>query len=175
MSEDKLFDAKAQGQAQFDSIREMVEALQAAEKTAWEHSPTSDGNYDEANEAARRAIEEDALSVEVRTGWYDPCNPSGESRRFMTDARPVAQPPTEYRILLCTGGPACQIAGQLNEHCEPETAVMQVQDWFQPWTEFRPDAAKDWNADLVAGRPPSAVGDAQEVMLAYARCFWFGE
>ena len=55
--EDKLASAKAQGQAQFDSIKEMVEALKAA------------GENEKTIEDAEQQIHEDALSVEVRSAW----------------------------------------------------------------------------------------------------------
>jgi hypothetical protein len=72
-------------------------------------------------EEARRTIEEDALSVEVRSGWTS----LGE---------PLA--PEEFNILLSTGGPAVRIVGDLDEHGEPSRARLQTQDWFTPWTEF---------------------------------------
>jgi hypothetical protein len=98
-------------------------------------------------------------------GWYAPGASTFPNSREGEDAKPE-----EYRILLCTGGPACQIVGQLNEHCEPVTAIMQVQDWFQPWTEFRPVADKAEHArDKFSGY------DSEPILLAYARCFWFGE
>ena len=161
--EDKLADAKRQGQAQFDSIREMVEALQAAEKAAWSNAPTQSGDYDDANEDARRAIEEDALSVEVRSAWV--------SVRNWSRAHGDQAAPAEYQILLCTGGPACRIVGTLNEHCEPETAVMEIQDWFTPWTAYCPDMPE--HGEDQPGLPEHS--NPEEVMLAYARCFWFGE
>lgn len=176
---DRLAGAKAQGQAQFDSIREMVVALEgweaAADLAGWKPftdkfgvpcwRDESDGmtfagtarqlcedqGIEPETDAARERIQEDALSVEVRTDWYDP------TRGCSADTKPAA-----YRILLCTGGPAVQIVGELSEYGEPETARMQVQDWFQPWTDFRPQVAKD---DY----------DAEPTLLAYARCFYFGE
>lgn len=147
---DKLANAKAQGQAQFDSIREMVEALQEARRTH-EYSPEASAEAEGVVEDAEQVIHEDALSVEVRSGWYGPG--AGE-----------VQKPCEYRILLCTGGPAVQIVGDLSEHGEPETAVMQVQDWFLPWTDFVP---------RIDGKPDRDA--SQDIMLAYARCFYFGE
>jgi hypothetical protein len=140
-TEDKLANAKQQGQAQFDSIKEMVEALDHPNDAARENP-----NY---YEDAERAIHEDALSVEVRSDWYVP----GDRSRHDV---------AEYRILLCTGGPAVQIIGELNEHGEPETARLQVQDWFQPWTDMRP---------LVR----AGDYDSEPILLAYARCFYFGE
>ena len=152
---DKLADAKRQGQAQFDSIKEMVEALRATDRTDKEGST----EWDRKREEAQRAIEEDALSVQVRSGWYSP----------MAGRNVVA--PEEYEILLCTGGPACRIIGELSEHGEPETARLEVQDWFQPWTAMRP---------LVKPEAPGECGpygsyDSEPILLEYARCFYFGE
>lgn len=91
-------------------------------------------------EEAERRIHEDALSIEVRTGWYS----IGE--------RPDS---FEFFILLTIGGPAVRIMGELDDNREPARAWLEVQDWFQPWTEYE---------------------DADEsVLLDYARCFYFGE
>ena len=63
--------------------------------------------------------------------------------------------PDEYEILLGAGGPAIRIIGELNQHCEPTTAILQSQDWGTPWTDYR-------DAD-------------DEVMLKYVSHFYFGE
>ena len=44
--------------------------------------------------------------------------------------------PDQYNILLATGGPAVRIIGEL-ENNEVITARLEVQDWFQPWTQFQ--------------------------------------
>ena len=98
--------AKQQALAQLRSIVEMVTVFRTAAS-------------DEEREAAQIRIDEDPLSVEVRSGWSQP----GQAQ---------AQP-NEFRILLCTGGPAVRIIGELNEHGEPERAQMEHQDWFTPW------------------------------------------
>jgi hypothetical protein len=122
-----------QARAQLNSIIEMVEALRAA----------LDARDDDAVDDATRRINEDALSVEVRSGWV--------SNGGKMEAE-------EYRILLCTGGPAVQIVGRLSEYNEPETAEIQHQDWFTPWTRLR------------------GVTLAEESsMLTYASQFYFGE
>src|SRR5262245_38130506 len=161
-TEDKLASAKQQGQAQFDSILEMVEALRECRDNVHHN----DADNEKTLEDAEQRIHEDALSVEVRSDWV----PAGNFFTEQTNSRAATEPmkPAEYRILLCTGGPAVQIVGRLNEHCEPETAVMQVQDWFQPWTDFHPvfverDAGEDTHRTH------------EDVLLDYARCFWFGE
>lgn len=61
----------------------------------------------------------------------------------------------EFMILLSTGGPATRIVGELDENGEPYRAWLEAQDWFQPWTRY-------FNAE-------------QDVLLAYAQCFYFGE
>lgn len=63
--------------------------------------------------------------------------------------------PGEFYILLSTGGPATRIMGELDMHSEPSRAWLEVQDWGKPWTEY------------YAG-PGSG-----EVLLTYARCFYF--
>ncbi len=159
--------AREQAQAQFESIREMVEELQAADAASWDSAAPRDGNYDERCEAARERIQEDALSVEVRSDWYVP----GSGRRVVAPRCEDASAPAEYRIVLCTGGPAVQITGQLNEHCEPETARLEMQDWFLSWTEYRPED----NAKGAETGHTELIADAEEILLAYARQFYFGE
>lgn len=140
---DKLADAMAQGQAQFDSIKEMVEALNAVDGT-------TESSAQDAEDKARQRIEEDALSVQVRSGWYSPGTKNADTT------------PAEYEILLCWGGPACRIVGTLNEYCEPETARLEVQDWGTPWAQCRPSVGPD-------------NYDSEPILLAYAQVFWFGE
>lgn len=121
--------AKEQARSQLNSITERVETLKKAEEKE---------NYN-AIEEARQAIEEDALSVEVCTDWHAPGSEDNK--------------PTEYRILLCWGGTACQIVGALS-HGQPETATIQYQDWFTEWTCLEPEEGEE------------------EIMLEYARCFF---
>lgn len=116
------------------NIREMVEALEAA------------GDNDTEREDAEQTIQEDPLSVEVRSGWYSP-NADASDRA-----------PAEYNILITTGGPAARIIGELDSYGQPETARFEYQDWFQPWTDVPVTDEKD-----------------RETLLTYARCFWFGE
>lgn len=149
---DRTAEAKQQGQAQFDSIRELVEALRAADELDSKASC-------EAMEAARERIQEDPLSVEVRGDWHSPGS--------LTAAEACS--PSEYRILLCTGGPAVQLRGELSEHGEPTTCRMQVQDWFTPWTDFRP------RVDKPGDEPGMPNYDSEPVLLEYARQFYFGE
>src|SRR5690606_36741655 len=72
----------------------------------------------------------------VRSGWTQP------------GAEMEAE---EYRILLCTGGPAVQIVGDLNRYNEPESARLQYQDWFTPWTDY-PTTQKEDEAMMEYAR-----------------------
>ena len=127
--------AKKQAKAQIKSIVEMVTALQEAEE-----------NDDEAaREVAYETIMENPLSVEVRE-WHSP------------GADDYRGKPTDYRVLLCTGGPACQIVGGLNRWGEPETATAQYQDWFTPWINYN-----------------GTTQEEEDALLRYTQCFWYGE
>lgn len=76
-----------------------------------------------SREDAEQRIHEDALSVEVRSGWVS-------SKAEME--------PEEFMILLTTGGPAVRILGELRDG-EPYRAWLQVQDWGTPWTDYYED------------------------------------
>jgi hypothetical protein len=134
--------AESQAKSQFESIKEMVETLNKAEKTG--KKVKYDGDTYDAD-GIRERINEDPLCVEVRSDWHTP----GDKNSPMCGG--------EYNILLCTGGPACRIIGDLSEHGEPETARIEYQDWFTPWINW----------------PMS--GEDQDIVLTYARCLYFGE
>lgn len=89
-------------------------------------SDDPDSWHDE--ERARERIQEDALSVEVRSDWHTPGDETSEA--------------TEYCILLTTGGPAARIVGDLDRG-QPTRARFEYQDWFKPWTEAYTDSADD--------------------------------
>jgi hypothetical protein len=125
MTKDEMMRAKEQGQTKFECMSEMVARLNAGD------------------EEAREEIWFDALSVQVRSGWYVPGRDAGK--------------PKEFEILLCTGGPAVRLVGALDEHGEPQSVAMEVQDWFQPWMTFH----------------PLSDADTDEILLTYARCFNF--
>lgn len=126
---------RANALAWMKNIVEMVDRLEAAQKLM----PHRYGR----EEAARDAITESVLSVEVRGPWHVPGDIAGVGS-------------TDYRILLTTGGPAAQIVGDLDEYSEPETANLQHQDWFTPWTTL------------------PINDDEQAALLTFARCFYFG-
>lgn len=93
----------------------------------------------ESEEEARERIQDDPLSVEVRSDWANP----GEELT-----------PGEFCILLCTGGPAVRIVGELNRG-EPCRAWLEYQDWGTPWTQY--------------------FGASSDTLCQYAAHFFFGE
>jgi len=121
--------AKGQAQAQLESIRGMVKALEGGEE--WEGLDPEE------------AIAEDPLEVSIRADWH---SPGAE-----------ADVDLEYKILLCTGGPAVRIIGDLGQWKQPDTVKIQYQDWFTGWETLPTDSDED------------------EAMLTYARQFYFGE
>ena len=129
MSEQSLDDISKNS---YLAIKEMIDDLIAAE----------DNDDDDAREQAIDIIMNDPLSIEIRSDWYVP----GDEPE-----------PNEYNILLCTGGPAVRIIGKLSQYMEPETAILQSQDWFKPWTNWTDQGEEE-----------------TEILLKYAQNFYFG-
>lgn len=100
-------------------------------------------NGNEHSDMALEAIHNDALDVQVRSDWYSPGDSEGAQ-------------PSEFNILLCTGGPAVRIMGELDEYQNPYRAWIEYQDWGTPWTQLFNEISQD---DL----------------LQYCRQFYFGE
>tara|TARA_R110002073_G_scaffold252650_1_gene415279 strand:- start:538 stop:966 length:429 start_codon:yes stop_codon:yes gene_type:complete len=84
------------------------------------HASYLEYEEDDDLERIEDEVREMPLSVEVRSDWYSQ----------LTTAIPT---PSEFRILLSTGGPAVQIVGEISHHGEPECIKIQYQDWFLPW------------------------------------------
>ena len=137
--------AKEQAEAQLSSIREMIaaadldwERLEELRELAQEEEENPEdgnrldieergelaeleeqaGDY-ESQEDAERAMYENPLDISFRSGWTG-------AHDNMT--------PEEFQILLCTGGPAVRIVGELGNHGEPCRAWLEYQDWGTPWT-----------------------------------------
>lgn len=81
------------------------------------------------------------LSCEVRSGWA---------------THPSVFEPEEFRILLCTGGPAVQIIGELDKDGLAASAILQHQDWFEPWNNL------------------GVTESDAEALLSFAQQFYFG-
>lgn len=125
--------AEDQASAQFQSIAELVAKLNTANEN---------DNYKEQDEVRDR-ISEDPLSVEVRSDWHYPGKGSDVGG--------------EFKILLCTGGPAVRIIGELDENNEPDSVHLEYQDWGTPWTKYELDS------------------EQEETLLEYCRQFYYAE
>ena len=68
--------------------------------------------------------------------------------------------PNQGRILLSTGGPACQIICDLEDGCfNGETLEIQHQDWFKPWE----------NLDST-----NSIDYKKQALLLFVNRFFFG-
>ena len=115
--------SRHQAEVQLASIKKMLEAVENA--------------ADDEREAAEQAIYDDPLAVDVRSGWVNV---------WTTEFEPV-----EYRVLLCTGGPAVQLEGELDDRNQPYNVQLQHQDWFEPWQTV-PLTAEDTETLLTYAR-----------------------
>ena len=130
--------AHSQALAQVASITEMVAALECdydrlqelrEEFNAWQEEDCPEvfehaeelaeleaaaGDCEDREQAEQR-ISEDALSVEVRSGWHSP--------------HEDAESPDEFRIVLCTGGPPVEIVGDLDQYSQPDRVRILYRDW----------------------------------------------
>lgn len=79
----------------------------------------NDPDHDAVVEAIEDLVTEDPLHVQVRSDWHD-----------LGDTPEAA----EFNILLCTGGPAVRILGELRD-CQVHSCCLQHQDWGTPWTD----------------------------------------
>src|ERR1700719_4453369 len=129
--ESGMENAKQQAQAQLESVIEMTAELRAA-------------SNDEEREAEQIRIQEDPLSIEVRGDWHVPGSEGAK--------------PSEFMILLCTGGPAVRIRGELDRYSEPEKPRIEYQDWFTPWRQLL-----------------GVTDEAHDALLDYCRQFYFGD
>jgi len=96
-------------------------------------------DYD-SQDAVLEAIRQDPLAISVHSGW---ANVGDELT------------PDEFMILLCAGGPAVRIVGELNRG-QPCRARIEHQDWFEPWRDY-------------------VEPGTQDALLTYCSQFYFGE
>ena len=147
--------AEGQAKAQMASIKAMMERLEHAREcdndedcalTLMAETFIQDEQIEDYHDedAAAEAIQEDPLSVQVRSAWHTPGDNDPDNG--------------EYEILLCTGGPACRIRGDLGNYNEPETAKLEYQDWGTPWTDYR-----------------ETTDEEDKLLLAYCQTFYFGD
>ena len=119
-------EGQRQAAAQYAAIVQMLADLDAA----------ADSDDDDG---ALQRIADHPLHVLVRSDWTQPGDP--------LDA-------AEYQILLCTGGPAVRIVGELDRGT-PCSARLEYQDWDTPWFPY--------------------FGALPAVLCGYAANFYFGE
>ena len=108
-----------------------------------------DGIPIESEDELARWVNESALGVEVRDDWYAPGGSEpGETRKGA---------PTEFRILITTGGPALRIAGGLDRNGQPCDPTVEYRDSGEPWT------------------PVPTTAEEDEALLWFCTQFYFGE
>ena len=105
---------------------------------------TSDGIQEEARN--------EALSVEFRSGW---------------SSNLESMEPEEFKILLSTGGPACQVKGNLDQYNQATDIEIQYQDWGTPWEPLQLNCT-------YADKSPNITSD-YEALEWFCNCFYFGE
>tara|TARA_Y100000114_G_scaffold121485_1_gene116688 strand:- start:200 stop:634 length:435 start_codon:yes stop_codon:yes gene_type:complete len=114
----------------------------------------AEGNDDyEAQDEIRQQAQNQALSVEFRSGWYS---------SLEADLKPE-----EFKILLSWGGPACRIIGKLDQYTEPTDIEIQYQDWGTPWENLQLNPH-------YAGLNVNITDDI-EALRWFCSCFYFGE
>ena len=167
------------GRCAFESIKEMVEDLwdwqQAGEEAGWTgpHKDKFGATYFETDGDDGQTWKWACADWKALCNAYDiePTWSSEEGERAIhedplrsvlvrdgwREPGKASESTEEYEILLSTGGPATRIRGELDQYNQPKTARLEVQDWFVPWKEWR---GEGWSED---------------VLLDYARCFYFGE
>lgn len=155
------YTARSQAMAQVHSIAEMVAALECDYDLLEELRDLKGLSHDdtalsldeleelaeleeaaggcESVDEARERITEDPLSVEVRSAW-------GDVGGTLT--------PSEFRIVLCTGGPHVEIVGELDENLQPTRVRVLYRGWGESGELF------DFDRDTV---------------LTYCQQFYFGE
>lgn len=123
---EELKEAQEQRSGDVDAWHALEDAKNAL--TAWQDENAEEleelisaaGDCTDEDEARDR-ISEDPLDIQVRSDWTSPSE---------------GLEPSEFMILLCTGGPAVRIIGELDQYGEPCRAWMEYQDWGTPWTQY---------------------------------------
>lgn len=130
-----------------DFVLELEDGSEVPSPQMWAHENPDDADELEMLQAdagdctdqddAQERINEDPLEVTVRSGWVS------QGTEMTAD---------DFAILLCTGGPAVRIRGELDQHGTPCRAWLEYQDWGTPWTQY--------------------FGAEQKRLLAYAQHFF---
>ena len=100
------------------------------------------------------------IEQEARDMALDVCY---RSQDWVEVGRNESFEPTQGRILLTTGGPACQVVCDL-ENNWPTNPEIQWQDWGTPWTHTRIKTELGIDYDT-----------ANEALVWFINLFWWGE
>lgn len=98
-----------------------------------------DENREAVAASIRNEMRDMPIEIAVRSNW----RPVGKVLR-----------PTEFFILLSTGGPATRITGRLDKAGEPaDRLLLEYQHWFTPWTPcediiYAEDQSLEWFCQL---------------------------
>jgi len=122
----------AQAKAQYEAIELLLEACDDADENGETTLLVEDGYSDGPIDADQ-----------VLTFCYE-------------NVLDAARKGDEYEILLCTGGPAVQLVGPVDEYGIPFFAQLVHSDWGESW--------QTW---------PALKAQA-DILLRYARLFYFG-
>lgn len=106
----------------------------------------ADPDHEAIAEAIRERVNEHPLEIQVRSDWHA----LGETPET-----------AEFYILLCTGGPAVRIRGELRDGCVVH-CWLEHQDWGTPWA----------NCYLQNAENALTWYDA---LTWYAECFYWEE
>ena len=135
---------------QLETIKELYREFKKQEDLeAWD---CGSNVYNWTSEGIREKAQDEALSVEFRSGW---------------SSNLESMEPEEFKILLSTGGPACQIIGKLDQYKQPTDIEIQYQDWGTPWEPLQLNST-------YADESPNITSD-YEALEWFCNCFYFGE
>ena len=150
MTATKEAHAITNARGQLESIKELYREFKKQEDLeAWD---CGSNVYNWTTEGIREKAQDAALSVEFRSGW---------------SSNPEDMEPEEFKILLSTGGPACQIIGKLDQYKQPTDIEIQYQDWGTPWEPLQLNST-------YADKSPNITSD-YEALEWFCNCFYFGE
>ena len=150
MTATKEAHAITNARGQLESIKELYREFKKQEDLeAWD---CGSNVYNWTTEGIREKAQDEALSVEFRSGW---------------SSNLENMEPEEFKILLSTGGPACQIIGKLDQYKQPTDIEIQYQDWGTPWEPLQLNST-------YADKSPNITSD-YEALEWFCNCFYFGE
>ena len=150
MTATKEAHAITNARGQLESIKELYREFKKQEDLeAWD---CGSNVYNWTSEGIREKAQDEALSVEFRSGWTSNLE---------------SMEPEEFKILLSTGGPACQIIGKLDQYKQPTDIEIQYQDWGTPWEPLQLNST-------YADKSPNITSD-YEALEWFCNCFYFGE